>query len=243
MINNESDLSKVRNYVVVVPAAGVGQRFGSDVAKQYQKINGQTVLDITLDIFLSSPSFEKVVLVISPEDQHFKSLDSITNEKLLLIDGGEQRQFSVNNALRYLYDNGLPDETPVLVHDAVRPCLSDADLEQLVQTYNKDKIACFLAEPVADSLKQVNIEKRVVKSVSRDNLVRAQTPQMSKFSDLKKAISKVTKSGIEATDEVSALTDCDIEVVAVYSKDPNLKITHYKDLKLAEQILASQSRI
>lgn len=240
MNSSESDLSTVSGYVVVIPAAGMGKRFGGDIAKQYQEINGKKVLDITLDIFLSLSSFEKVVLVISPEDNLFKSLDSISNEKLILIDGGEQRQFSVNNALRYLYDNGLPDQTPLLVHDAVRPCLSKLDLDNLVNTYIEGKTACFLAETVPDSLKKLNYENKVVDSVSRDNLVRAQTPQMTSFSELKKAISKVTKSGIEVTDEVSALTNCDIDVVAVMSQEPNLKITHLKDLKLAEQILASR---
>ncbi len=242
MQSNESDLSSVSNFVVVIPAAGVGKRFGGEIAKQYLKIDGKMVLDLTLDIFLSSAYFEKVVLVVSPQDEHFKQLESIDNDKLILIDGGEQRQFSVNNALRFLYDNGLPDSTPVLVHDAVRPCLSGSDLEKLIQTFHKDKMPCFLAEPVADSLKKLNLENQVIENVSRENLVRAQTPQMSQFLELKNALSKVTKSGIQVTDEVSALIDCDIEVKAVISEHPNLKITHPRDLELATNILANQSR-
>lgn len=242
MQNNESDLSSVSNFVVVIPAAGVGKRFGGNIAKQYLEIDGKMILDITLDIFLTSAYFEKIVLVVSPEDEHFKLLKSIDNNKLIIIDGGEQRQQSVNNALRFLYDNGLPDSTSVLVHDAVRPCLSGSDLEKLIQSFHKDKKACFLAEPVADSLKKLNLENQVVENVSRDNLVRAQTPQMSQFLELKNALSKVTKSGIEVTDEVSALVDCDIDVRAVISEHPNLKITHPRDLELAQKILANQSK-
>jgi 2-C-methyl-D-erythritol 4-phosphate cytidylyltransferase len=242
MQSNESDLSSVSNFVVVIPAAGVGKRFGGDIAKQYLEIDGRMILDITLDIFLSSAYFEKVVLVVSPDDEQFKHLKAIDSNKLILIDGGEQRQHSVNNALRYLYDNGLPDITPVLVHDAVRPCLSGSDLEKLIQSFHKNKKACFLAEPVSDSMKKLNLENKVVENISRDNLVRAQTPQMSQFLELKNALSKVTKSGIEVTDEVSALLDCDIEVQAVFSEHPNLKITHPRDLELAKNILTNQSR-
>ena len=241
MITNELDLSSISNYVVVIPAAGIGKRFGGDIPKQYNKINGRMVLDVNLDIFLAAPSFEKIVLVISPEDEFYKSLSAINNDKLILIDGGSERQNSVNNALRYLYDNGLPDETAILVHDAVRPCLAETDLEKLVQAFNKDKIACFLAEPVSDSLKKIDPENNVIESVSRDNLVRAQTPQMAQFGELKTAISKVTKSGILVTDEIGALTDCDFPSVAVFSEQSNPKITHSKDLKVAEQILASRN--
>jgi 2-C-methyl-D-erythritol 4-phosphate cytidylyltransferase len=241
MPSSESDLSKINKFVVVIPAAGVGKRFGSDKAKQYLEINGEMVLDITLKLFLPSAYFQKIVLVISPEDQYFKQLKSINNDKLIVIDGGELRQHSVNNALRYLYDNGLPDDTPVLVHDAVRPCLSQRDLERLVQSFHKDKMACFLAEPVTDSLKKIDPDNQVSDNVSRDNLVRAQTPQMCGFLELKNALSKVTKSGITVTDEVSALIDCDIDVRAVISEHTNLKITHPSDLELAESILASQS--
>ncbi len=243
MHHSDSDLSSVNNFVVVVPAAGVGKRFGGDVAKQYLKINNKTVLDITLELFLTSAYFEKVVLVVSPEDEEFKNLESVSNDKLILIDGGEQRQNSVNNALRYLYDNGLPDQTPVLIHDAVRPCLSKSDLEKLIQTFHNDKMACFLAEPVSDSLKKVNLENQVVDNVSRDHLVRAQTPQMATFLELKNALSKIIKSGIVVTDEVSALIDCDIDVKAVISEHPNLKITHPRDLEIAENILTNQNSL
>ena len=240
MIKNESDLSNIKGFVVIIPAAGIGKRFGSDVAKQYLKLNGQYILDLTLNLFLDSSEFDKIVLAISPQDECYKLLKAISHEKLIVIDGGEQRQFSVNNALRYLYDNGLPFQTGILVHDSVRPCLADSDLKKLIEFYRKTQCACFLAEPVSDSLKRIDPEKMVTESVSRDNLVRAQTPQLSSFEVLKNALSKVTKGGVEVTDEVGALTECDVKVAAVLSEHPNPKITRPKDLELVEQILAAQ---
>ncbi len=234
------DLSKITGSVVIIPAAGVGKRFGGPQPKQYHLINGRKILDITLSVFLNCERVEKVLLIVSPEDKLFEQLDSILDEKIVLIDGGEERQHSVNNGLRYLYDNGLPEESPVLVHDAVRPCLSDKDLSALLNFYNTHKKACFLAEPVANSLKRINQDQQVSESVERENLVSAMTPQLASFIDLKNALSHVNKMGISVTDDVGALTDCDIDVTAVFAQDLNPKITHQKDLELAAQILNSR---
>lgn len=234
------DLSEVSNSVAIIPAAGMGKRFGGSQPKQYQLINDSKILDITLSIFINSPRVEKILLIVSPEDKFFEQLDSILNQKIILIDGGKERQDSVNNGLRYLYDNGLPERTPVLIHDAVRPCLTEKDLSTLLDFYHREQKACFLAEPVANSLKRVNQEQLVTASVEREYLVKALTPQLAAFIDLKNALSHVNKMGIVVTDDVAALTDCDIEVAAVFAQDLNPKITHQKDLELAKQILNSR---
>ncbi len=237
------DLSKVTGSIAIIPAAGVGKRFDPLLVKQYQAIDGKKILDITLEQFLNCQKIEKVLLIISPEDSEFDKLQSVLNDKVIVIDGGKERQESVNNGLRYLYDNGLPASTLILVHDAVRPCITEQDLNALFESYNEHQTACFLAEPVSDSLKKINDEQQVIRSVERDDIVRALTPQMSTFIDLKNALSQVTKLGIEVTDEVGALTECDVEVKAVFALDFNPKITHKKDLQLVKQILASRKEV
>lgn len=235
------DLSKVTDSVVIIPSAGIGKRFGGVKPKQYHLVNDKKILDITLSIFINSSRVEKILLIVSPEDKCFEELDNILNEKIVLIEGGQERQDSVNNGLRYLYDNGLPEKIPVLVHDAVRPCLSEKDLNALLDFYQSHQKACFLAEPVANSLKRVNQEQLVADSVERENLVNALTPQIAAFIDLKNALSHVNKMGIAVTDDVAALTDCDIDVTAVFAQDLNPKITYQKDLELAKQILKSRN--
>jgi len=237
MQNTIVDLSNETECIAIIPAAGSGKRFGKKKAKQYQDINGQKILDVTLQIFINSARISKVLLIVSPDDEHFKELTSINEEKIIVIDGGDERQNSVYNGLRFLYDNGLPDECPVLVHDAVRPCLSEVDLNRLLDYFDESKIPCFLADKVVDSFKKIGQDNQVLQSVSRDELICALTPQMAAFIDLKKSLSQVIKSGLRVTDEVGALTDNDIEVFAVFANDLNPKITVEKDLKLAEQIL------
>jgi len=238
MINEDLELSKIEKNIVIIPAAGFGKRFGSDIPKQYHKVNGTMILDITLDIFLRSALFEKIVLIVSPNDCFYKELNNIVNEKLIVIDGGQERQHSVNNGLRYLFDNGLPDSTPVLVHDAVRPCLSDFDLKLLLEEFESSKQPCFLAEKISDSLKKIDLDNNVIESISRDNMVHALTPQMAKFIDLKHAISNIIKNDIHVTDEVTALIDYDLPVKAVMAHHPNPKITIEKDLALAEKLIS-----
>ncbi len=240
MTQFQFDLSGVTGSVVIIPAAGSGKRFGGSLPKQYQLINGNKILDITLSVFINSSRVEKILLIVSPDDKLFEQLDCILNEKIVLIDGGEKRQDSVNNGLRYLYDNGLPERTPVLVHDAVRPCLTEKDLNALLDFYLRHQQACFLVEPVANSLKRIDQDQLVDASIERENLVNALTPQLAAFIDLKKALSHVNKMGIVVTDDVAALADCDIDVTAIFAQDLNPKITHQKDLLLAKQILISR---
>ena len=241
MINEDLELSNIEKNIVIIPAAGLGQRFGSETPKQYLKINGTMILDATLNIFLHSDLFEKIILIISPEDQLYKTLDNISNEKLIVIDGGQERQNSVNNGLRYLYDNGLPDDTPVLVHDAVRPCVAISDINLLLEEFELTKQACFLAERITDSLKKIDLDNNVIESVPRDDLIHALTPQMAKFIDLKYAISSIIKNDIHVTDEVTALIDYDLPVKAVIANHPNPKITIEKDLVLAENLILKNS--
>lgn len=235
----EFDLTRVVQPVVIIPAAGVGLRFGKQQPKQYTKINQRYVLDHTLDIFLKSDVFELVVLIINPEDSMYTSLENVNHPKLVIIDGGEERIHSVNNGLRYLFDNGLPDDSPVLVHDAVRPCLSKRDLHTLIDNFLSSKHACFLAEKITNSVKQVNIDGYVEENINRDNLLSALTPQIAKFIDLKHALSSAIHNELIMTDEVAALIQFDVPVQAVVAKDKNPKLTHLKELPVIEFLLSN----
>ncbi len=236
------ELSYITGYVVIIPAAGSGKRFGGPLAKQYQPIKGKALLDYTLDIFIQSTACEKIILMVSADDKNYQQLINIKNAKVIVIDGGDERQHSVNNGLKYLFDNGLPETTPLLIHDAVRPCLADSDLERLLEHFNQQQKACFLASNIADSVKQVSSEYFVLDNLNRDQLVLAQTPQMAHFKDINNAFIEADKAKLVATDDVSLLCNIGLKVEAVLSKQPNLKVTQKIDLKIAELILEQQER-
>ena len=236
MPDNNLDLSSVNASVVIIPAAGKGARFNDDLAKQYQLIDGIPLLEYTINLFLENKNVEKIVLVISSDDCEYQKLACIENKNIIIIDGGVERQESVSNALRFLYDNELPDETPVLVHDAVRPCLSAADFDKLLTAYADKKGAYFLAERVSNSLKKLDQDLKVVSNVEREDVVNALTPQLAPFITLKHAYSATNIAGLKITDEVGALTNSDVEVTAVIASDLNPKVTYPRDLELVKYI-------
>ena len=235
------DISQIKGAVAIIPAAGIGERMNADKPKQYLKINGRSVLGLTLDKFLSFDPVEVIVIVISPNDKYFQHLANIENDKIIVIDGGDERVDSVHNALRYLFDNGLPDDTPVMIHDAARPCITHEDIEKLYLAYQKFNKACFLASPVIDTLHQVDDEQHVEKPVDRRNIVRALTPQIGKFIDLNEAIKTADEQKLPVTDDVSALLAAGHNVQVVFGRADNIKITHPDDLALAEFYLSKQN--
>ncbi len=258
--SNRCDLDMLTGCVAIIPAAGIGKRFSNDKPKQYSIIhsfqgddssheqNGcrkgeRCVLDFTLNLFLESEQIDKVVLVISSDDEYYSTLENIEHSKLIVIEGGAERVNSVHNALKYLHDKGIKADTPTLVHDAVRPCLSKNDLHLLIDKYQELDNPCFLSAKVSDSIKRIDDSGKVTENVDRDDLVRALTPQIAKFNDLNKAISTVIKNDVLVTDEIGALINCDFIANAIPSNGSNIKITYVEDLELASEILSRMNPI
>lgn len=234
------DFSEIKGIVAVIPAAGLGSRMKSKIPKQYLKIKDKTILGITLDKFLSYEPVELIVLVVSPDDQDYQKLKDINHERLVIIEGGEERIHSVFNALQFLFDQGLPDNTPVMVHDAARPCILHKDLESLRSEFEKNQIPCMLVASVVDTLQKIDKYGQVTKRIDRTNLVRALTPQMAKFVDLKDAVKKGLDNKRIFTDEVSALTYSGHRVNTIKATNGNIKITHPEDLPIAEFYLEQE---
>ncbi len=243
----DSELENLSGCVAIIPAAGLGKRFSSDKPKQYSvipafkqnpRLKGKCVLDYTLNLFLESSEIDKVVLVVSSEDTFYSTLEEIYNKKLVIVDGGNKRVNSVHNAIKFLFDKGLKKDVPVLVHDAVRPCLSQSDLQLLIKKHDELNSPCFLASKVSDSIKRIDDSGKVIENVERDDLVRALTPQIAKFGDLHKAIATVIKNDVLVTDEIAALVNCDFTANAILSNGSNIKITYPEDLELASEILS-----
>lgn len=234
------DLSQFKATVAIIAAAGYGSRMQSDTPKQYLKINRQTILDITLSQFLSFEPVELIILVISPQDIYFKHLEHADNEKVIIIEGGDERADSVYNALNFLYDCGLPDEAAIMVHDAVRPCITHDDLDKLSEFHAQSSSPCLLVSPIDDSLQKIH-NGLIEESVDRSGLVRALTPQMASFIDLKSSLKNAIQNKINVTDEASALVASGYKVSTVVGRSDNIKITHAEDIALAEFYLKRQN--
>jgi 2-C-methyl-D-erythritol 4-phosphate cytidylyltransferase len=223
----------------VIPAAGTGSRFSKTELKQYQYIQDATVLEHTVRRLTELP-LSGYVLAIGAQDTFASTLSFQDKHKAHFCHGGAERVHSVLNALNYLLQIASEDDW-VLVHDAARPCVTLDCLNALVKNTIESNQSAILAIPVRDTLKLVNKEQQIDKTVSREFLWQAQTPQISKIGTLKKAIEEALKNNLNITDEASALESMGEHVQVVMGRSDNIKITYPDDLELARLILQSQS--
>jgi 2-C-methyl-D-erythritol 4-phosphate cytidylyltransferase len=227
-------------YWVIIPAAGISQRMGAAVPKQYLPLANTTVIEASLSNFLQHPNISGVIVALHANDQYWNNLNVTKNEKIHTVVGGNSRAESVHNAMQYLENTPAEDRDFVLVHDAARPCLRFADLELLMKELEQDEVGGILASPMSDTLKmgEKNAESSnvVSKTLDRENVWRAYTPQMFRFNTLKKALAHCSKKDIKVTDEASAVEHLGLQVKLVKGQSDNIKITHAEDLELATAI-------
>ena len=147
---------------------------------------------------------------------------------------------SVLAGLGILQTRAAPDDW-VLVHDAARPCLTAADVENLLIELRDDAVGGLLAAPVVDTLKRADDGGRVAQTVAREKLWRALTPQMFRRDILQRALEGALARGVAVTDEAQAVEALGLQPKLVAGDADNIKITLPEDLPRAERILKSRS--
>lgn len=226
----------------IIPAAGVGSRLGADRPKQYLPLYGATVLFHTLSLFLADSRFNQVVVALAADDTHFLHSDAAQLPVKSVV-GGDSRHASVLAALRALRGQA-EDHDWVFVHDAARPLLLAADVQQLFATLShadsKGFAGAILAVPVADTLKKIAADGSIEATIDRQQLWRAMTPQVFRFHALLEALEQAASRSLSVTDEASAMEAAGHTVRIVRGRDDNIKITQGQDLVIAEQIFAWQ---
>lgn len=218
----------------VIPAAGVGRRMGSATPKQYLCLAGKSVLERTVEIFLNCDRIRRVVIAINKSDTRFSSLPIASDPRVVVCDGGDSRYLSVISALEH-------STAPyVAVHDAARPLLSTRDLETVLDYGERDDDGAILALAMADTVK-LGDEGRCLRTVPREKLWRALTPQVFKREILLKALRYADSAGQEITDEASAMELSGYKPRLVEARDPNFKITLPQDLMIARSLFGDKT--
>ncbi len=220
---------------MLIPAAGAGNRMGSVIPKQYLPLAGRPVVAHTLDIFLRHPRIAGLMVIIGGEDAWWPEIAAnlAPDKPPWVVEGGAERCHSVLNGLEALRGHAHPDDW-VLVHDAARPCLTDADLDRLLDELADDPVGGLLAVPVRDTLKQADGDGRVVATVDRSRLWHALTPQMFRLKLLHESLRAALAHGLLVTDEAAALEATGFSPRLIEGRADNLKITRPEDLALAE---------
>ncbi len=229
-----------KNFWVVIPAAGSGSRMQQSTPKQYLSLNGRPVLDYSLNVFYLHPAIEQIVVVGDQQDVRLLKIIEPYQDKVLLAPGGETRAESVANGLSLVAEkSAVQDSVWVMVHDAARPCLTDIDLNALIESSERFTDGALLVAPVVDTLKQCS-EERVTQTHNREQFALALTPQMAPLSHLREALSLASTQGVSVTDEAQALELAGFSVGTVAGRRDNIKITYPEDLALASFFLSQR---
>ncbi|MFW5396904.1 MAG: 2-C-methyl-D-erythritol 4-phosphate cytidylyltransferase [Candidatus Accumulibacter regalis] len=227
-------------YYAIVPAAGSGSRFGGAMPKQYQMLAGRPLIYHSLAALCRCPRIDRVWVVLSPDDSWWRQYDwtSLGHKLETVFCGGASRSASVANGLAAAA-TAAHDDDWVLVHDAARPGLSQANLHVLCDQLADDPVGGLLAVPLADTLKRADDAQRVARTESRDGLWQAQTPQMFRYGLLRRVLAGYP----DGTDEASAVEAAGFKPRLVAGDSSNFKVTFPADLRLAELILQGRTRV
>lgn len=223
----------------ILAAGGEGARLGGDEPKAFRSLAGIPMLAHSLLALARVPAIEGTVLVVPAthvEPGRAVASAYAPGTRIEVVGGGSTRQESVRAGLAAV----PPDAARVLVHDAARPLVTAALIEAALRALATAPCA-VAAVPVADTLKRADAG-RVVETVARGGLWRAQTPQAFHAPLLRRAHERAAGEGFEATDD-SALVEWMGEPVAIVPGDErNLKVTSPEELALAEALLAAMGR-
>ena len=218
-------MMKIKKILAVIPAAGIGHRFGEKKPKQYAQLNALSVIENTVNELLKSKLIDKLIIVISEGDSYIKNQNFYKNKTIQLINGGSSRAESVNNALNHECANGYDY---VLVHDAARPNFSYTIISKLLENLMDSKSSgSFPYIPISESLRSKELG-----TVDKNEYFLAQTPQVCRFHDLKQSLQLCISDGVNVPDESFALEYSGFNVSRILGSRSNIKITYKDDLKL-----------
>ncbi len=235
--------------IAVVLAAGAGKRMNSKVAKQYLLLKDKPVIYYALHAFEDAPLIDDIILVVGKGEISFCQEEIVNKfdfkKVKSVIEGGEERYFSVWKALEHIKSNQEEaSEEYVFIHDGARPFLSE---EIINDTYEAALLhgACVAGMPVKDTIKIADEDEFAKETPKRSSVWAVQTPQVFDFSLIYLAYDKLMEQLEELTEAGTQITD-DAMVVETMLKKPvklvkasylNMKITTPEDIAIAESLM------
>lgn len=231
--------------IALIPAGGVGARFGVTLPKQYLPLAGEAMIFHSIATLAAVSSICAVKTIIAPDDAYWQSynLEARSPKLQALRVGGETRAATVLNGIDALFAaNEINDDDWLLVHDAARPCVGVARVHAFVDACVCEPVGGLLAGKVADTIKAGDDNNYITHTVPRDNLWAAQTPQMFRAALLKRALQTAIDAGKTVTDEAQAIAYLGLAPRLFASDNSNLKVTVPADLLLAEMYLSQTGK-
>lgn len=218
------------NNIAIILGAGNGTRMKTKDSKLLLKIGGKTVIERSVDAFLSSSDIDEVIVTVREQDlETFSAL--LADERVTFVIGGDTRQQSVRNAVETIDECGL-----LAIHDGARPLISSDAIDDTVRAA-KEYSAAATGVYVKDTIKVVDKDGFVVNTPNRSTLFAVQTPQIFDFELYKSALEFAEKNGRYFTDDCQLVEYYGKKVKMVTGDYTNIKITTPEDIDFAESIL------
>jgi 2-C-methyl-D-erythritol 4-phosphate cytidylyltransferase len=225
--------------VVLIPAAGTSNRFRGEKKKQFSDLNGRAVFLRSIEMFADRQDVKRVIIAIPAEDEELFQVKWGANlgfYGVKHIIGGSHRCETINKLLSEVDDS---DVDLIALHDAVRPCVTKEQIDAVFAAAAKTG-AAILAGPLVGTIKQVDQDKNITKTIDRSKLWEAQTPQVFKPQIIRAAYQQLDKIDNSITDDAQLVESLGIPVKVVESDTGNVKITTGADLAIASAILKSR---
>lgn len=230
----------------IIPAAGLGTRMGADLPKQFRQLDGVPLIVFTLRRLAACSAITD--FLISTRAEGVVALEDMVAKAALgrparVVHGGDTRQQSVANALAQVDSS----TEIVLVHDAVRPLVTAAQIERAISEA-RARGAAILGIPAIDTVKEVKRASLpedvalISATIPRERIVLAQTPQVFSYPLLREAFRKAQEDGVTASDEAALVERLGHDVFVVLGSERNLKITRPADMDLARFYLEQERR-
>lgn len=239
-MDKEAKVPRCKNMAVIV-AGGKGLRMQSSLKKQYLSLDGIPVLVRTLAAFDTHPRVDEIILVVPRSDLVY-CRDTLIRPNTLtrplhLLPGGTSRQDSVACGLAMAHSLCVDHKSNfVLVHDGVRPFVDPALIDRCLDKA-KETGACIPTLQICDTVKEVRADHRIVQTLDRRMLFRAQTPQVFRLDLILNAFAHAGQTAFSGTDEASILEHAGIPVYTVAGDPFNVKLTTPRDLLLAQFLI------
>jgi 2-C-methyl-D-erythritol 4-phosphate cytidylyltransferase len=220
--------------IAIITAGGSGTRLRTKIKKQFLVIDDKPLLIHTLDKFVYHPKIDEVIVTLPQEELtgfQAELKQQYPNFKIICLAGGVERQDSVLNALLACSQ----DTEIVLIHDGVRPFVTEQEIFDLIEMAKQEK-AVIPVNKVKNTIKQIASDM-IVKTVPREDLVAALTPQVFQFDLILELHKKANKENLHFTDDAAILEHYGQKVTILETSTQNIKVTDKFDLRIAEILL------
>ena len=226
------------NFAIIL-AAGKSKRMRG-IDKIFYPVKKKPLIFYTILAFEKHPQIKKIILVIKKTDfKNFFSLIKKSKFKKIeaIVKGGKRRQDSAFNGLKMSGNLGAKSGDLILFHNGANPLVSQDEITNVIRAAKKFR-AALVGQSAKDTIKEVNKNGIVTRTIDRKKIFLAQTPQVIEYKLAKRAFEKARREKFYGTDDVSLVERLGIKPKIVPASSRNIKVTYSEDLKFVENLLS-----